>query len=141
MSADRQPQLGKPDLREDPADSGWILADFPLSVAADQRWMSIFAERVAASNANAWTVTGESIRLDLADGGHVDHWLVTVDRGDVVVSRENTEADAVLRTDRSTFDGIVDGSVNTMAASLRGVLDVEGDPELVVMFRRMFPVH
>src|SRR5437667_3043236 len=81
------------------------------------------------------------IRLDLADGGHVDHWLVTVDRGDVVVSRENTEADAVLRTDSSTFDGIVDGSVNTMAASLRGVLDVEGDPELVVMFRRMFPVH
>ena len=81
------------------------------------------------------------IRLDLADGGDVDHWMVTVDRGNVVVSRENAEADAVIRTDSSTFAGIVGGSVNTMAASLRGVLEVEGDPELVVLFRRMFPDH
>ena len=57
------PELGKPDIRVDPADSGWVLADFPLSVAADERWMSLFAERVGASGANAWTVTGESIRL------------------------------------------------------------------------------
>ena len=63
MADERQPQVGKPSLREDPADSGWVLVDFPLSVAADARWMSIFAERVAASEANAWTVTGESIRL------------------------------------------------------------------------------
>lgn len=81
------------------------------------------------------------IRFDLADGRHVDHWLVSVDRGDVAVSRENAEADAVMRTTRSTFDGIVGGSVNTMAASLRGVLEVEGDPELIVLFRRMFPAH
>jgi hypothetical protein len=63
MVAERQPELGKPAIRVDPADSGWALVDFPLSVAADERWMSIFAERVAASEANAWTVTGESIRL------------------------------------------------------------------------------
>lgn len=63
MAAERQPELGKPDMREDPADSGWVLVDFPLSVAANERWMSMFAERVAASEANAWTVTGESIRL------------------------------------------------------------------------------
>ena len=63
MAAERQPELGKPDIRVDPADSGWVLVDFPLSVAADERWMSIFAERVAASEANAWTVTGESVRL------------------------------------------------------------------------------
>ena len=63
MAAERRPELGKPAIRVDPADSGWVLADFPLSVAADERWMSIFAERVGASEANAWTVTGESIRL------------------------------------------------------------------------------
>jgi hypothetical protein len=63
MAAGRQPELGKPEIRVDPADSGWVLVDFPLSVAAGERWMSIFAERVAASEANAWTVTGESIRL------------------------------------------------------------------------------
>ena len=37
--------------------------DFPLSAPADARWMSLFAARVAPSAANAWTVTGESIRL------------------------------------------------------------------------------
>lgn len=63
MAAELQPELGKPEIREDPADSGMVLVDFPLSVAADERWMSIFAERVASSDANAWTVTGESIRL------------------------------------------------------------------------------
>lgn len=68
MAADRQPELGKPGIRVDPADSGWILVDFPLSVAADERWMSIFAERVGASEANAWTVTGQSIRLRSRSG-------------------------------------------------------------------------
>jgi hypothetical protein len=63
MAVERQPELGKLEMREDPADSGWVLVDFPLSIAADERWMSRFAQRVAASDANAWTVTGESIRL------------------------------------------------------------------------------
>jgi hypothetical protein len=40
-----------------------VLVDFPLTETADPRWMSIFAARVAQSVANAWTVTGESIRL------------------------------------------------------------------------------
>jgi hypothetical protein len=56
-------KLGKPRIHEDPADSGAVLADFPLSDMADTRWMSIFAARVARTRANAWTVTGESIRL------------------------------------------------------------------------------
>jgi putative sterol carrier protein len=79
------------------------------------------------------------IRVDLAEGRQIDHWLVSIDRGAVAVSREKAEADAVLRTDRATFDGVVSGRINTLAASLRGVLTVEGDPELVVLFRRVFP--
>jgi hypothetical protein len=63
MSTELTLELGKPGIREDPADSGMVLVDFPLSETADPRWMSIFAARVAQSAANAWTVTGESIRL------------------------------------------------------------------------------
>ena len=37
MAAERQPELGKPAIRVHPADSGWVLVDFPLSVAADER--------------------------------------------------------------------------------------------------------
>lgn len=63
MGGEQERELGKPDMRPDPADSGMVLVDFPLSAPADERWMSLFAARVAASAANAWTVTGESIRL------------------------------------------------------------------------------
>ena len=63
MASPFQVELGKPSLREDPADSGMALADFPLSPRADERWMSLFATRAAPSAAEMWTVTGESIRL------------------------------------------------------------------------------
>jgi hypothetical protein len=63
MASQFQVELGKPSLREDPADSGMALADFPLSPRADERWMSLFATRAAPSAAEMWTVTGESIRL------------------------------------------------------------------------------
>jgi hypothetical protein len=63
MAGVKDRELGKPDMRADPADSGMVLVDCPLNPPADERWMSLFATRVAASAANAWTVTGESIRL------------------------------------------------------------------------------
>ena len=63
MPTEVKVELGKPGIRADPADSGMVLVDFPLSDTADPRWMSIFAAQVGQSGANAWTVTGESIRL------------------------------------------------------------------------------
>ena len=63
MTAFAPIQLGRPSLREDPAEQGMVLVDFPISPTADARWMSIFAQRIGSSPANAWTVTGESIRL------------------------------------------------------------------------------
>jgi putative sterol carrier protein len=83
--------------------------------------------------------TTGSVRVDLVDGSRTAHWLVSIDRGHVVVSRDSSDADAVLRADPRTFDDIVTGRSNTVAAVLRGVVDVEGDPELVVHFRRIFP--
>ena len=80
-----------------------------------------------------------TIRFDVADGRRTDHWLVAIDRGDVSVSRQNADADAVMRTDRSTLDAIVTGRMATMVAFLRGLAQVDGDPELVVVFRRVFP--
>lgn len=80
-----------------------------------------------------------SVRVDLVEGPRTDHWLVSIDRGHVVVSRESRDADAVLRADPRTLDDIVTGRSNTVAAVLRGVVDLEGDPELVVLFRRIFP--
>jgi putative sterol carrier protein len=79
------------------------------------------------------------VRFDLIDGERVEHWCVTMDRGEVAVSRKNVRADAVVRLDRATFDGMVSGSVNAIAAVLRGALVAEGDLGLVLLFQRLFP--
>ena len=80
-----------------------------------------------------------TLRFDLRNGRRVEHWYVTVSKGDVAVSRKNAEADAVVRTDKALFDGMATGKVNTMAAVLRGVLGVEGDLGLIISFQRLFP--
>jgi putative sterol carrier protein len=80
-----------------------------------------------------------TVRFDLEHGARTEHWLVAVKRGDIVVSRENVEADCVLRTERELFDLVVGGGMNAMAAMLRGAMSVEGDRELLVLFQRLFP--
>jgi len=81
-----------------------------------------------------------TIRLDLAvaDGGS-ERWFVSIDRGDVRVSRDGATAGCIVRADRSLFDAIASGRANPMAAMLRGALIVEGDPDLLVLFQRLLP--
>jgi putative sterol carrier protein len=81
-----------------------------------------------------------TLRFELADDGRRDTWLVTVAKGDVSVSRKDGAADCVVRADRELFDAIAAGEVNAMAALLRGAVAVDGDPEMLVRFQRLFPV-
>jgi len=80
-----------------------------------------------------------SLRFDMADGDRVEHWFVTLDNGDVSVSRSTSRADAVVRLDKSMSDGLVTGRINAMAAVLRGDLVPEGDLSLLLLFQRVFP--
>jgi putative sterol carrier protein len=80
-----------------------------------------------------------TLRFELRRGKLTDRWLVVIDKGDVSVSRRNAPADVTLRTTRELFDGLASGEVNTMAAVLRGAVEFEGDPELLVHFQRLFP--
>jgi putative sterol carrier protein len=80
-----------------------------------------------------------TIRFDLVDVTGTDRWLVTLDRGEVSVSRKNVAADCVVRADKTLFDGMARGEVNGMAAYLRGELIAEGDPELLVLIQRVLP--
>jgi putative sterol carrier protein len=81
-----------------------------------------------------------TLRFDLADDGKTARWKVTIAKGDLSVSREKGEAkaDAVVHADKQTFEDIVSGELNPVAAMLRGKIGVEGDPELVVLFQRLF---
>ncbi len=80
-----------------------------------------------------------TMRFDLVDGARTERWLVTLDKGDVSVSRKNARADCVVRTARTLFDAIVSGDVNGFAAYLRGELTVEGQAQLLVLIQRVFP--
>jgi hypothetical protein len=83
--------------------------------------------------------TRGSARFDVADGRRTERWLVTIDKGDLRVSRRNAAADCILRVDRSRFELAVAGKLNLMAAVLRGEVTVGGDPRLLVLLRRLFP--
>jgi len=80
-----------------------------------------------------------TVRLDLHDGKALEHYFVTVNKGEVKVSNRSGRADAIIDIDRTLFDEMAVGKVNFNAALLRGILKVEGDLGLLTLFARMFP--
>ena len=80
-----------------------------------------------------------TLRFDLANGKRAARWLVTIDKGDIAISHKNAKADCVVRADKALFDGIAAGEINAFAAALRGLIGIEGNPELLVMVQRVFP--
>lgn len=79
-----------------------------------------------------------SARFDVADGRRTERWLVTIDKGDLRISRRNAAADCIVRVDRSSFERAVAGKLNLMAAVLRGEVGIGGDERLIVLLRRLF---
>jgi len=80
-----------------------------------------------------------TLRIELSNGKANARWFVTIRKGDVTVSHANRKADCVARMDEALFDRIVTGKENAMAAILRGLVGVEGKPQLLVLFQRLFP--
>src|SRR5512132_179934 len=80
-----------------------------------------------------------TIRFDLVQGKRTDRWFVSVKRGDIAVSHQNGEADAVVTTDEALFLKLISGEQNAMAALLRGAVGVEGRVQLLAQFQRLLP--
>jgi putative sterol carrier protein len=86
-----------------------------------------------------------AIRFDITLDRKTRSWRVAIDGGRLAVSPEaaavpaDDDADCVIATEKTCFDGIAAGEVNAMAALLRGEIAVSGDPELVVAVQRLFP--
>jgi ubiquinone biosynthesis protein UbiJ len=83
-------------------------------------------------------VTGR-VRFDLIGGGRTDRWLVTLDKGDTVVSHQDGQAECTIRAERALFERLCRGEENAMAAVLRGALVCTGDVELLYAIQRIFP--
>jgi hypothetical protein len=80
-----------------------------------------------------------TIRFDLRDGKRVDRWLVSLENGEVTVSRGGGDADCVVHADKALFDEIAVGKENGTAAVLRGAVTIDGEMELMMVLRRVFP--
>jgi putative sterol carrier protein len=100
---------------------------------------AFFGELAARGHESLLGNASGVVRFDLVDGEKTDRWLVTLDRGDVSVSRKNAAADCIVRANKALFDAMAVGEVNALAAYLRGELALEGDPELLVLVQRVFP--
>jgi putative sterol carrier protein len=84
------------------------------------------------------SMTG-TVRFDIADGERTEHWYLRIHKGDVAVSHEDGEADCVLSADIGTFDELLSGRMNAMAAVLRGAVGMEGKVVLLTALQRLFP--
>jgi putative sterol carrier protein len=83
--------------------------------------------------------TTGSVRFDLTRDDKTEHWRVDFKRGAVTVARAADAADCVVTTDASVFDDLARGQANAMALLLRGQVLAEGQPELLILFQRLFP--
>ena len=79
------------------------------------------------------------VRFDIVDGKHAQHWLVTIDGGDISVSRRKGKADCTMRADVRLFDRLARGEDNAMAATLRGALTCAGEVDLLLAVQKLFP--
>lgn len=79
-------------------------------------------------------------RFEIVDGKRTSRWFVTVEGGDLSVSRRSAaEPDCVVRADKALFERIAAGKANAVAAVLRGELAIAGDWRLLVWMQRLFP--
>jgi putative sterol carrier protein len=79
------------------------------------------------------------VRFDLRDGEAVEHWYITMAKGDVSVSHRCAKADATMRMDKKLFEGMTRGTANLTASLLRGLLEVDGNLGLLSAFDRLLP--
>jgi putative sterol carrier protein len=80
-----------------------------------------------------------TIRFDLDNGDGTQRWFVTMAKGEITVARRSGKAESVLHADKAVFERVLAGELNAMAATLRGAIRIEGDPELFVLFQRVLP--
>jgi hypothetical protein len=80
-----------------------------------------------------------TIRFESGKGARARAWNVELRKGDIAVSQKRAAADCTLRSDEATTAGILTGRVNPTAALLRGAVELEGNPRMLILFRRLLP--
>jgi putative sterol carrier protein len=80
-----------------------------------------------------------TVAVEATKGRARRRWVLEIVKGDVTVSRKAGSADVTLRAPEDVLRAIATGRTSPTAAVLRGSAVVEGNPRLLVLFRRMLP--
>ncbi|WDZ83547.1 glycogen debranching N-terminal domain-containing protein [Micromonospora cathayae] len=72
---------------------------------------------------------------------HPATWFVRLESGRVVVARTGADADCVVEMRPETFERLLAGADNVVSMLFRGVVSVEGDLSLFLIFRRLLPIE
>jgi putative sterol carrier protein len=100
---------------------------------------AVFDEVAARGHVPQLEKVNVKVRFDLTEGRRTEHWLLTVSKGDMQVSRKRATADLVIGCERALAERIFTGRANAMSAVLRGELTVTGSAELLVLVQRFLP--
>ena len=99
---------------------------------------AFFADLAARGHAPILGGTRGRVRIDLVDGTP-ESWVVGIDDGAITVDQGEGEADCIIRVGHATFEELAAGRTGALAATLRGTVELDGDPRLLVRFQRLFP--
>ena len=83
--------------------------------------------------------TTTTVRFEIRDGDRVDRRLLRIDDGDLSLAEDDAQAHCTLRATADTFDRLVTGHRNPMAAALAGEVEIEGETRLLIRIQRLFP--
>jgi len=107
-----------------------------MTMSATDRFFQTLADR---KHEELLEKVSGTLRFDLSHDNQTDHWMVTVKNGDVAVSRDDNDADSIVRMPKDLFDQLVVGRVNAFTALLRGEAAAKGNLELPVLLQRLLP--
>ncbi|GIJ75705.1 SCP-2 sterol transfer family protein [Micromonospora phaseoli] len=82
---------------------------------------------------------GGTLRIDLSDGHRTEHWIVRMRPGTAEVSQGPEHADAVWYCGVDTFERLVTGRTQAIAALFRNESTYSGNVVVFLAFRRFLP--
>jgi putative sterol carrier protein len=104
------------------------------------REAEFFAEAARRGHIRGLEGTKGTARLDIRRGGdRVDHWLVSVNQGDITFSPTGGDADCVIDLDEQTFQRLAEGRAHAFAAFVSNEIGVSGRFDLILVLRHIFP--
>src|SRR5262249_50340525 len=101
-----------------------------------------FFDGLAATPQPLLARTRATLRFDVMNGDRTDEcWHLTIEKGTVVVRRDDADAETIVQIEKGLFEDITGGRANAMSAALRGEGGFGGEVPCLRRFRGVSPAE